>query len=1321
MTPADPRHILQSYLTALLGWHGVGAPIGGPPGRTPACRQLHGSMLFADLSGFTQLSARLTASGDAGPERISQVLNQHLGCVVQAVHACGGDVVKFAGDAVLACWPALDASERGRALTAVAAARCGREIIARQRQLPPLAEGLDLAVKVGVEQGPLELLHLGPAEVRRVLLVTGECVDGATEACAGAAPGTLHLGPGAARALTGHVHTDPRSGAVQGLSARLRALPLPLAPQISWDPTFSCYLPSTVLHRVRGRQGRWMSELRTITAMFVRLPALRTGESPSRMDQVFRAAWRPIHRHGGIINKLNIDEKGATLLAVFGLPPEVREDAATRACLAGLDLSEALSTVKAEAQVGVATGRAFCGEIGAMERREYTVIGDAVNTAARLMQTLVKGRIDSPGPPVLLDAHTARRAAADLEVDALGAVQVKGKSRPVAVHRPRRAVRSSPARRVRLVGRRPTAHRIQGAQELMLRSGQAAVVLVAGAAGLGKSALLQALEDPLSQAGAHVIRARADAYSTREDGAPLRPLVEAMLAEHEEPGPAVRRLAAEDSEVISSLWHLFAGSLPEEERPPPPRRSPPRGMRRRQVEFLLRLLAWGADRLPSTLLIDDAHHVDMLTLELVQALHGRPAAILVVLASRPPPDAAEHIWQHLRTIPEQLPLSLLSPEHQRQVAADHLGVPVEAVPPPLLALLHGRAQGNPLFLGAIIDDLLQRDVLRVGGGHCALDTAALNSAVGGLPVTLESMLLSRIDRLSTEAQFTAKVAAVLGPSFAVDQLVAVHPLAQSARSVRTDLEEMARMGVAEIEPGTASRLWRFRHVLVRDAIYDVLPSAQRRELHSRAARIAAASGASPEQPLRAGDWDAVAHHWIAAAEPGPALQALLRAASQLVRTHRHRAALARIQELDQLVSAHDISLSGAEAQARLEVLGAALLATADVVGARTHLRALLALLEEAPLASTWVARLLARLRLVRTAPPRLEESPAATRLRAARIQAHSRLAWLEHRHGDDQVALQHGIRAISLAGNSPAAAGPRALVDRLLHLDGGQLPSAPPSGMPTPWAVRVTQAATRLARASDQTSLSVAMDHLRTLVADPASRTPSLPRDQLLVLVATVHLLRGEPYQVLDELHVAGHRARAAAADELEATPATVEAVRTVALAACGSSWALGDLALLQSHTTQDHGPTSQALLHAALARAAVHQSRPDEIQAHVEGALEACARSSAVPELLLPAHILSQVTLEWVKHGGAPARAAVARVGRLLGRLGRRCPLAVPVRHAHAAAAAATRGRTLLALWLRSRATAAALHFGLPPEQAPLARMEPPTRTAPAGPLRAV
>ncbi len=91
--------------------------------------------------------------------------------------------------------------------------------------------------------------------------------------------------------------------------------------------------------------------------------------------------------HEGSLNKFLMDDKGSTLIVVFGLPPISHQDDAERAVFCAFSIKRELNKQSIKCSIGISTGLVFAGVVGTSgNRREFSVIGDSVNLAARMMQ-----------------------------------------------------------------------------------------------------------------------------------------------------------------------------------------------------------------------------------------------------------------------------------------------------------------------------------------------------------------------------------------------------------------------------------------------------------------------------------------------------------------------------------------------------------------------------------------------------------------------------------------------------------------------------------------------------------------------------------------------------------------------------------------------------------------------------------------------------------------------------------------------------------------------------------------------------------------------
>merc|ERR550534_1872103 len=118
--------------------------------------------LFADISGFTKMTKSYTARGLIGAEEVVKTLNEYLEPMIKQIISCGGDIMKFVGDAIIAIWPPDDLNEdlatqkKDLATKAHRAVKCAMEI---QRTWPKLKA--NLAIKFGIGCGDGVILHVG--------------------------------------------------------------------------------------------------------------------------------------------------------------------------------------------------------------------------------------------------------------------------------------------------------------------------------------------------------------------------------------------------------------------------------------------------------------------------------------------------------------------------------------------------------------------------------------------------------------------------------------------------------------------------------------------------------------------------------------------------------------------------------------------------------------------------------------------------------------------------------------------------------------------------------------------------------------------------------------------------------------------------------------------------------------------------------------------------------------------------------------------------------------------------------------------------------
>lgn len=893
---------IESLVRFLPAWTLRRLAASPEPMEEPSAEVIRGTLLLADVKGFTALTERLAAQGPAGAEEISRRLDICFGTLVNRVTAHGGDVVKFAGDAMLAYW---SARPDGREAAAVSALQRGLAIQRNMARDASFSEdGITLRICVG--EGDLLRLIVGGVLKRWESVLYGEPLRQIRASIAAASPGEVLVSSAAWELISGRCEGTQVAGVnawrvTEVLrKAPLRALVRPI-PTPEAFPAMRAWLPGVVLNKIDVKRTAWMNELRRVSVGFARLPAPSGDDPQAAMASVHAATTalqRCVYRYGGSIDKVAVDEKGALLVTVFGLPPLAHEDDPLRCVRAAMAMRDELRRLGVRPAIGLATGLVFCGTIGSETRCDYTVMGAIVNLAARL--------VDRAEDDIACCPETWAAANERVGFDALGSFSFKGIDLPVAVYRPTAVVKQATRASGALVGREDERAVLADAMQSLVRGRMGNVIVVSGEPGIGKSRLVEELREQAVQLGVRVMEGEANALETATPYFVWREVVESLIGGDANPGAEeCQRLAATVVAELEPRYHdlgpllcqVMAHTVRDTARTAT-MSGEGRALSTQRLIAALLMRACGAE--PTLLILQDAHWFDSASWGLLKTVLQRVEGLVVVLATRPmgaePPQ--EYRWVTEQHGAQVLNLVALGRDETSRLVCHRLGLP--SLPDDIADLIWRRTSGNPLFveeLCHVLSDggLVTRD--EDGSGQLRASSKQLNEIA--LPNTVQGLVVSRIDQLPVREQLLLKVASVIGRQFPADLLGAVYPV----RDGRTELDEMLPDLVSrdllrsDADDGAS---FIFKHALTHEAVYGLMLYSQRRELHHAVAVWYEENYAAD----LAGHYGLLAHHWREAAAWDKAIHYVDLAAQQALTRYSNREAVALFDDAIALNQAH---------------------------------------------------------------------------------------------------------------------------------------------------------------------------------------------------------------------------------------------------------------------------------------------------------------------------------------------------------------------------------------------------------------------------------
>ncbi len=809
---------------------------------------------FADVSGFTAMSEKLSKIGDEGAEILTSILNNYFNTMISRIDQGGGFVGKFGGDAMTIFFPKNGQSEKEVANRAIKTCLDLQSMMNLFQDIETKAGTFSLGMKIGISDGSVLFRIVGDDEYGKEFLFTGTPLDDAA--------GAEHQGKSGEVIITKQLKKFYNGKITPRDDGFVKLTPNPTeSGQINTESNSQTpfsdrtdeeiesliaiakpFLDRSIFRRLSlGLDS--VGEIRRVSVLFMSFTGFDYDndlEVGDKLDFMYNWVSSVSSKYSGSINKVDMGDKGSKMIITFGAPTAHEFDI-QHAVYCGLELTAGQDQLRdwgVSIKMGIATGTVFAGEVGSSMRQEYTVMGPTVNLAARLMAHSTHGKL-------LVEEVTHESTEESFHFSSSTPVQFKGMATPLPVYETLGVI-SSAERAIGieadpLVGRDSEIKKITDLLTAV-KSGRLNTLLLRGDAGVGKSRL--AIETvQLARKGRFEIAA-GEALSFGSQ-TPYLPWISILRKLFDLPAAGGGELALlRIKEIIRKVdpdysfrLPIIAGLLGIKSPDNDITRHFDGQLRQENLfDFLLQYFRSISTDSPIVLLFEDVQWIDSSSLELLAYLKRnlKDCPLMIIMVHRPEEDNIAKRFNVLTGSGDctLLEVAEFNSDESKQLMLQLLGV--ESIDDELHKYIHEYTHGNPSFILELINTLSSSNKIRV-----VPSKSGLKAAVDGdlseidIPDSLTGIIMSKLDRLDAQSGLTIKLAAVIGNQFSQEMINESYPIQADEGIINNALDQLKQMEIIKSGQETVLYEYIFKNILTREVAYDSLLFAHRREYHRR--------------------------------------------------------------------------------------------------------------------------------------------------------------------------------------------------------------------------------------------------------------------------------------------------------------------------------------------------------------------------------------------------------------------------------------------------------------------------------------------------------
>jgi class 3 adenylate cyclase/tetratricopeptide (TPR) repeat protein/regulation of enolase protein 1 (concanavalin A-like superfamily) len=722
-------------------------------------------------------------------------------------------------------------------------------------------------------------------------------------------------------------------------------------------------IPDILAQKYLSAEQTATGENRPITALFADisgftpLSATKSSEVIFQMVQdCFKQLVSIVAKYEGSISGF----RGDGLLALFGAPI-LHENDAERAILAAIDMKEAIKDHQLQVSIGINTAMMTVGEIQTQLHNEYTAYGTDINLAKRLQESAEPGQILVGG-----GSHRLTRRAFDFDI--ISDLTMKGFTQPVTAYSVKQSkahpekLRGIEGLRARMIGREHEFTEVKEAVDEWL-TGHGQIVSVIGEAGIGKSRLVSELKAYLTSREDRQFQYFEGRCISIGQPISYLPFIDILrtyfnlgeiddisaMAQKVIDGTKLIFLDSAD-ETLPFLGHLlsipFGNELDDKLK-----FATPEQIRHQTLMQLRDMFSEMAKKQPLMLILEDLHWADELSLDLISHLMDglSHAPLMIVCVYRPESESramklGDQAQRKCLDKYTDITLKPLSRLQSRQLVEDLLNI--DNLPESVRDVILQKSEGNPFFIEEVIRSLIEQEFV-----YREDDRWKANAEIKDInvPDTIQSVVLSRVDRLKEEARHVLQCASVIGRLFRYSLL---DHLTQYESKLNDYLNEFEERDLVYEERAIPELEYAFKHAFTQEATYQGILERGRKSFHNQVAL-----GIEKIYQERLEDYyDELAHHYSRSDNAEKAIEYLLKAGEKAKRNYANDIAISYYQSVLDILEKHNITHDDWKLEA-LKGLGEVYFGVGQIAEAVQILEKAVALAEEIKIPARQLVRL----------------------------------------------------------------------------------------------------------------------------------------------------------------------------------------------------------------------------------------------------------------------------------------------------------------------------------------------------------------------------